>query len=106
VAEMCDAVVGGTFGQFRRCGLLASDGAACPWCDRSAFWCRREGHDEGALQNLEGHKLLAHPERMPEAVAMVARDPTRLALARETAGKFPAQYEKLRVALASLGVTL
>ncbi len=106
MAEMCDAVVGGTFGQFRRCRLQAWDGAACPWCRRNAFWCRRDGHEEGALQNLEGHKLLEHPEHMPEAVALVAIDPTRLALAREAAGKFPAQYDKLRAALAGLGVTL
>ena len=106
MAERCDAVVGGTFGQFARCYMLANDGAACPWCATSAFWCRRPGHEAGALQNLEGHKLLHHPEHMPDAVALVATDPTRLALAREAAEKFPAQYEKLRRALAELGVTL
>ena len=40
------------------------------------------------------------------AGSLVATDPTRLALAREAAEKFPAQYEKLRRALAELGVTL
>lgn len=103
MAERCDAVVGGTFGRFVRCCRLAGDGAACPWCNTSVFWCSHDGHAESALQNIEGHKLRCHPERMPEAVALVASDPTRLAMVREAAAMYPEQYAALVEALRQVG---
>ena len=106
MSERCDAPTGGSFGAYSRCTRPAWDGAGCPFCRTSVFWCRKEGHEEAALAGLEGHKLLHHPEVMPDVVMQVARDPVRLQMVREGVAKMPEQYAKLVAALESLGVRL
>lgn len=106
MSERCDAVVGGRPGALARCYRLAHDGGACLWCNAVVFWCRLEGHEESALRNLDGHALLVHPEKVPEAVELLLREPERLELARRLAAQAPGQYARLREFLTEKGVTL
>lgn len=107
MSERCDAAIGGEFGARVRCDRLAAEALVCPWCTKVAMYCQREGHLESAAAGLEGHKLLAHPERMPEAVAAVAVDPMRLEMVRFALGRDTApHYAKLAAALRALGVEL
>jgi hypothetical protein len=75
------------------CNRPGSGGLKCTYCDQGLFHCAI--HHGQALQQMRGHALRAHPEKVPGMLARTKRDPKAIAAIREQYAKDPANWQKV-----------
>lgn len=99
----CDAVIGGKPGAFVRCGQPAVE-IPCGFCDVVAGACSR-GHWPGAEASLQGHRLLHHPEKVPDLVREITLDQERREVVFEGELRDPRRWLALASAVRAAMVT-
>jgi hypothetical protein len=80
-------------GELGACSERAINGLACSYCQTTLLHCK--AHHGDVMQQMRGHVLRAHPEKVPGIVERLRRDDRRLVQLRTQMAAEPEAWRKL-----------